>query len=351
MSIVTVFEHHEFADHERVIHVADRAAGLRAIIAIHDRTLGPAVGGCRVYPYATHTDALSDVLRLSRGMTYKTALAGLPFGGAKSVIIASPDAKSPELIAAFGRAVNDLNGQYWTGEDVNFGAADVEMLALTTPYVLGRTEGAVRSGDPSPFTAGGVFAAMKGALRHVFDSEELTGRTVAIQGVGSVGLHLARLVINAGGRVIAADVSPKSSAEAASIGATVVDADSILDQACDVLAPCALGATISVDSVPKLRAKIVCGAANNQLASADAGQMLFDKGVAFVPDYVANAGGIINAFGDFTGRYDAVEVWMKVNAIGDTAEQILRESAKKGLPPTLISNRMAEAVLAGHMPG
>jgi leucine dehydrogenase len=343
---MAVFDHHEFAGHERVIHVADAASGLRAIIAIHDRTLGPAVGGCRVYPYATEADALSDVLRLSKGMTFKTALAGLPFGGAKSVIIADPALKSPQLIAAFGRAVNDLQGQYWTGEDVNFGPQDVETLAETTRYVLGRTKGPATSGDPSPFTAGGVFAAMKGALRHAFGSDDLAGRTVAIQGVGNVGFQLARQVIDAGGRVVATDVRRESTDRAAALGATIVDADLIYTQDCDVFAPCALGATISEATIPLLRSRIVCGAANNQLATAEAGQLLLDRNIAYVPDYVANAGGIINAFGDFTGSYDAAQVWLKVNAIGDSVERILDESQRDRCPTNLIADRMATEVIA-----
>lgn len=343
---MALFDHPEFADHERVIHVADRDTGLRAIIAIHDRTLGPSVGGCRVYPYASATEALTDVLRLSKGMTYKTALAGLPFGGAKSVIIADPSMKTPALVAAFGRAVNDLNGQYWTGEDVNFGADDAETLALTTPYVLGRTKGKVNTGDPSPFTAGGVFAAMKGALRHVFGSDDLSGRRVAIQGVGNVGYYLARLVIEAGGEAVVSDVRAESADRAAMLGAEVAEPDAIYGQQCDVFAPCAMGSTIGGATIPLLKARIVCGAANNQLETPAAGQMLLDRGIAYAPDYVANAGGILNAFGDFSGEHDVGEVWRKVNAIGDTVTAILDRSAHERRPASAIADEMAEDILA-----
>lgn len=341
------FDHPEFAGHERVIHVADRRTGLRAIIAIHDRTLGPAVGGCRLYPYASNIDALADVLRLSRGMTYKCALAGLPFGGAKSVIIAEPSMKSDELIGAFGQAVNDLGGQYWTGEDINFGAEDVETLARTTRFVLGRTKGAVNTGDPSPFTAGGVFAAMKGALRKVFGSDDLAGKRVAVQGVGAVGFNLARLVHQAGGSLVVADVRADSTQRARSeLGAAVVAPEEIYDQQCDIFSPCAMGATISEATIPRLEARIVCGAANNQLSTAEAGRTLLDRGIAYAPDYVANAGGILNAFGDFSGRYDLDEVWRKVNAIGDTVQRILEASDRERRPASQIADEMAESVLA-----
>ena len=339
-------EHHEFAGHERVLYVSDRGASLRAIIAIHDRTLGPAVGGCRVFPYASEQDALSDVLRLSKGMTYKTALAGLPFGGGKSVIMADPSEKSAGLIAAFGKAVDELHGQYWTGEDVNFSADDVEILASHTPYVLGRTKGAANSGDPSPFTAGGVFAGIKGALRHVFGSDRLDGRVVAIQGVGSVGFNLARLIDRAGGHAIVCDVRSEVADLAASkLGATVVRPDEIYEQQCDVFAPCAMGGTISLDTIPRLRSKIVCGAANNQLSAPEAGRMLLDRKIAYAPDYVVNAGGILNAFGDFAGNYDVKEVWKRIEAIGDRVGDILAKSDSHLRPSHEIADEMAESIL------
>lgn len=342
-----VFDHAEFAGHERIIHVIDRVSGLRAIIALHDRTLGPAVGGCRVYPYASEQDALADVLRLSKGMTYKNALAGLPFGGGKSVIIADPAHKSREMIGAFGRAVNELHGQYWTGEDVNFGADDAEVLAAHTPYVLGRTKGTVNTGDPSPFTAGGVFAAMKGALAHVFGNNSLTGRRVAIQGIGGVGYHLAKLVREAGGELIVADVRSESTERAGrDFGATIVPSEVIVDQQCDVFAPCAMGGTINEDSVPRLKARIVCGAANNQLSNPVAGRLLLDRGIAYAPDYVVNAGGILNAFGDFSGHYDVDVVWTKVNAISETVMKILHAADRERRPTHEIADGMAEAVLA-----
>lgn len=342
-----VFDHREFAGHEQVIHLSDHATGLRAIIALHDRTLGPAVGGCRIYPYADEDDALADVLRLSKGMTYKNALAGLPFGGGKSVIVADPSAKSPELLAAFAKAVNALGGQYWTGEDVNFGAGDVEVLAGFTPYVLGRTSGEHKSGDPSPFTAGGCFAGMKAAFAHAFGSSALAGRRVAVQGVGNVGFALARRVAEEGGSLVVADVRPDLAERAsAELEASVVPPEAIYDQECDVFAPCAMGGTISVDTVPRLRSRIICGAANNQLASPAIGALLLERGIVYAPDYVVNAGGILNASADFFGRYDPDDAWRKVDAIGDTVSRILQRSAAEHRPTHAIADEMAEAILA-----
>ena len=341
------FEHPEFAGHDRVIHIADRATGLRAVVAMHDRTLGPAVGGCRVYPYASEAEALGDVLRLSKGMTYKNALAGLPFGGGKSVIIADPSAKTPELIRAFGQPVDELAGQYWTGEDVNFGAEDVEILAERTPYVLGRTKGSTHTGDPSPFTARGVFAGMKGALEHVFESDALTGRRVAIQGAGHVGFNLAKLVTEAGGEVVVADVRADSTERAfGELGASVVPPEAIYDEECDVFAPCAMGATVNEQTIPRLKARIVCGAANNQLSGPGAGQLLLERGITYAPDYVVNAGGIINAFGDFTGSYDLDEVIAKIDAIAGTVGKILNTARTERRPSHEIADAMAEAILA-----
>lgn len=343
---MSVFDHPEFAGHERLIHVTDQATRLRAIIAIHDRTLGPAVGGCRLFPYASEADAIADVLRLSKGMTYKCALTGLPLGGGKSVIIADPRDKTPDLIRAFGRAIDELGGQYWTGEDINFGTADAEIMAEVTPYVLGRTRGAANSGDPSPFTAAGVFAGMKGALNHVFGSSEVAGRRVAIQGIGNVGYNLARLVTEAGGTVVVSDVRLESTERAArELGAGVASPEAIFDEPCDIFAPCAMGAAISDATARRLKARIVCGAANNQLSSPEVGQMLLDRGIAYAPDYVVNAGGILNAFGDFAGDYDVAAVRPKIEAIAGTVERILDGSDREKRPSSDMADELAEAVL------
>jgi len=341
-----IFEHHEFAGHERIVHASDRTTGLRAIVAIHDRTLGPAIGGCRLFPYAEETDALADVLRLSKGMTYKNALGGLPFGGGKSVIIADPNNKTPELLRAFAVVVNGLQGQYWTGEDINIGTQDVELMARHTSFVIGRTAGAVRSGDPSPFTAGGCFAGMKAALQHIYGTSDLSGRRVAIQGVGNVGFALASLVAKAGGSLFVADIRPDLIERAQqAIGATVVSPEAIYDADCDVFAPCAMGGTLNEETVRRLRARIVCGVANNQLASPEVGHLMFERGIAYAPDYVVNVGGMLNASGDFFGSYDVDDVWRKVNAIGETTAKVLETAARENRPPHQVADAMAEAIL------
>ena len=343
---MAVFEHPDFSGHERIVHVTNDAAGLRAIIAIHDRTLGPAVGGCRLYPYASEADAVADVLRLSKGMTYKNALAGLPFGGGKSVIIAEPSAKRPELLRAFAGAVDALDGAYWTGEDINIGPGDVEAMAAVTPYLLGRTQGDVHSGDPSPFTAGGCFAGIKAALEHVHGSSDVAGRRVAIQGLGNVGFALARQIAEAGGSLVAADVRMNLAERAAEeLGAEIVAPDAIYHQDCDVFAPCALGGTLNRDTVSRLRARIVCGSANNQLESPEIGLLLLERGIVYAPDYIVNAGGILNASGDFFGKYDGGEVWRKIAALGETTLEVLERSAREHRPSHEIADEMAEAVL------
>jgi leucine dehydrogenase len=343
---MAVFEHPEFAGHERIVYASAPSSGLRAIVAIHDRTLGPAIGGCRLFPYASEADALADVLRLSRGMTYKNALGGLPFGGGKSVIIAEPSAKSPALLAAFAKVVNSFDGQYWTGEDINIGADDIAELARHTNYVIGRTTGEVRSGDPSPFTAGGCFAGMKAALRHVFGTDNFTHRRVAIPGVGNVGFALASLIAKAGGALIVADVRTEHLDRArAAFGADVVAPEAIYDQACDVFAPCAMGATLTADTIARIRARIVCGVANNQLATPEAGRLLFERGIVYAPDYVVNLGGMLNASGDFFARYDVGEVWAKVNAIGDTTARVLETADREKRPTSEIADALAEAII------
>jgi leucine dehydrogenase len=343
---MSVFEHPAFAGHERIVYAADRASGLRAIVAIHDRTLGPAIGGCRLFPYARESDALADVLRLSRGMTYKNALGGLPFGGGKSVIIADPSAKTPELLCAYARVLNEFQGSYWTGEDVNIGTDDVETIAQHSAYVIGRTKGKISSGDPSPFTAGTCFAGMKAALEHVFGSPGLSGRRVAIQGVGHVGFALARLVAEAGGSLVVADARPENAERARrAFGADLATPEAIHEQECDVFAPCAMGGAISEATVPKIRARIICGAANNQLCDPSVGHLLIDRGIVYAPDYVVNVGGMLNASGEVLGRYDLEEVWRAVNAVGATLGNILETAATEKRPPHEVADAMAEAII------
>jgi leucine dehydrogenase len=261
--------------------------------------------------------------------------------------MADPGAKTPALLCAFADVINGFHGEYWTGEDINIGLDDVEVLAQHTKYVIGRSGGSVHSGDPSPFTAGGCFAGMKAALEFLHGTSDFLGRHVAIQGVGNVGFALAGLIAKAGGKLAVADVRAERVERArTTYGAAVVPPEDIYDLTCDVFAPCAMGGTITADTARRLRAKIVCGVANNQLENSGVGRLLFQLGIVYAPDYVVNAGGMLNASGDFFGRYDVDEVWRQVNAIGPTTAKILQASSRDNRPPHEVADAMAEAILA-----
>ena len=316
-----VFSHPAFDDHERVLHWSDRASGLRAIVAIHRVRNGRAVGGCRAREFASDDEALTDVLRLSRGMTYKTALAGLPYGGAKAVILGRP---TPEGLRAFGRAVDSLGGTYVTAEDVGIGRADLAVMKEETPWVLGADD---VGGVAAPFTALGVFHALRGALRHV--GTDLPGLTVAVQGTGAVGSRLCALLRDAGARLVVADVDAASAA--AVPGAEVVDPDAIHAVDADVLAPCALGGTLNERTIPEIRARIVAGAANNQLATPEDDARLAARGITYVPDFLASAGGVTNGVSELDG-YDRADVEARIERIAATAEAVLAEAERRGIP-------------------
>ena len=316
-----VFSHPAFDDHERVLHWSDRASGLRAIVAIHRVRNGRAVGGCRARDFASDDEALTDVLRLSRGMTYKTALAGLPYGGAKAVILGRP---TPEGLRAFGRAVDSLGGTYVTAEDVGIGRADLAVMKEETPWVLGADD---VGGVAAPFTALGVFHALRGALRHV--GTDLPGLTVAVQGTGAVGSRLCALLRDAGARLVVADVDAASAA--AVPGAEVVDPDAIHAVDADVLAPCALGGTLNERTIPEIRARIVAGAANNQLATPEDDARLAARGITYVPDFLASAGGVTNGVSELDG-YDRADVEARIERIAATAEAVLAEAERRGIP-------------------
>jgi len=319
--VTGVFSHPAFDDHERVLHLSDRAGGLRAIVAIHRVRNGRAVGGCRARDFASDDEALTDVLRLSRGMTYKTALAGLPYGGAKAVILGRP---TPEGLRAFGRAVDSLGGTYVTAEDVGIGRADLAVMKEETPWVLGADD---VGGVAAPFTALGVFHALRGALRHA--GTELPGLTVAVQGTGAVGSRLCALLRDAGARLVVADVDAASAA--AVPGAEVVDARSIHAVDADVFAPCALGGTLNERTIPEIRARIVAGAANNQLATPEDDARLAARGITYVPDFLASAGGVTNGVSELDG-YDRADVEARIERIAATAEAVLAEAQRRGIP-------------------
>jgi leucine dehydrogenase len=319
--VTGVFSHPAFDDHERVLHWADRASGLRAIVAIHRVRNGRAVGGCRARDFASDDEALTDVLRLSRGMTYKTALAGLPYGGAKAVILGRP---TPDGLRAFGRAVDSLGGTYVTAEDVGIGRPDLAVMKEETPWVLGADD---VGGVAAPFTALGVFHALRGALRHV--GTDLPGLTVAVQGTGAVGSRLCGLLRDAGARLVVADVDAASAA--AVPGAEVVDAGSIHAVDADVFAPCALGGTLNERTIPEIRARIVAGAANNQLATPEDDARLAARGITYVPDFLASAGGVTNGVSELDG-YDRADVEARIERIAATTEAVLAEAQRRGIP-------------------
>jgi leucine dehydrogenase len=319
--VTGVFSHPAFDDHERVLHLSDRASGLRAIVAIHRVRNGRAVGGCRARDFASDDEALTDVLRLSRGMTYKTALAGLPYGGAKAVILGRP---TPDGLRAFGRAVDSLGGTYVTAEDVGIGRPELAIMKEETPWVLGADD---VGGVAAPFTALGVFHALRGALRHV--GTDLPGLTVAVQGTGAVGSRLCGLLRDAGARLVVADVDAASAA--AVPGAEVVDAGSIHAVDADVFAPCALGGTLNERTIPEIRARIVAGAANNQLATPEDDARLAARGITYVPYFLASAGGVTNGVSELDG-YDRADVEARIERIAATTEAVLAEAQRQGIP-------------------
>jgi leucine dehydrogenase len=281
--------------YEQVIKVTDKKAGLNAIIAIHDTTLGPALGGTRIFPYANFNDALEDVLRLSKGMTYKSAVSEVGFGGGKSVIIADPKkGKTPEMLTAFGMAVEKLSGAYICAEDLGCTMEDVKIIRRATKYVVGLPH-AKSSGDPGPFTSWGTFRGIQSALKKITGSESVEGRTIAVQGLGNVGSHLIDHLFWAGAKLILSDIDPvKLQRFATRYGAKAVPIDQILKIECDILAPCALGGIINDQTIPHFRCRAIAGSANNQLLRDSHANVLREKGILYAPDFVINAGGLLN---------------------------------------------------------
>jgi leucine dehydrogenase len=338
-----VFASPAFDDHEQVVFFFDRPSGLKAIVALHDTTLGPAVGGCRMWPYASGAEALTDVLRLARGMTYKAAMARMAFGGGKTVIIGDPRTdKSRDLFRALGRAIDSLDGRYYTGEDVGTSPVDMDWASEETRYVLGRASGG--SGDPSPVTARGVWLGIRTAVAHKLGHADLTGVRVAIQGLGHVGYNLAKLLAKDGAPLIVTDLDPGRAERAGrEFGAKVVGSDEILSVPADVLAPCALGGVINDESLPRLACAIVAGAANNQLLEDRHGAALHARGILYAPDYVINAGGLINIAEELSPRgYDRERALAQVQHIATTLGEVFERAEREDLPTYQIADRIAE---------
>jgi leucine dehydrogenase len=343
---MTVFSNPAFDKHQLVSFGEDSDSGLRAIIAVHDTRLGPAVGGCRMFPYANDGEALRDVLRLSRGMTYKSALAGLPFGGGKSVIIGNPrEDKSEALLLAMGDFIESLGGRYVAAEDSGTGVEDIRIMSRRTRFVSGIQDGAEHGGDPSPSTALGVYLGIRTAVRYRLGNDSMKGLKVAIQGLGHVGFHLAGLLVADGARVFAADVNRENLERArCAHGIVPVSTDDILSLEVDVLAPCAMGAVLDGNSVDQLRAGIVAGAANNQLADESQAQHLWDRGILYCPDFLINAGGIIDVFHQRQGS-DPQLVAEHIGRIESNLQEILFRSDRMRRSPHLVAEELAEEYL------
>jgi len=331
--------------HEELYRVDDPETGLRGFIALHSTRLGPAAGGLRMRVYDSDAAAIDDVLNLSRGMSYKNAAAGLPLGGGKAVIMGDPARdKTPALLRAMGRAIDALQGRYWTAEDMGMAPDDMAEIARETRFVAGLDHGQHASGDPSPITAKGVFNAMRAGAAEVFGSDDLRGRHVAVQGLGHVGWHLCRLLHEVGAHLSVADMNAGRVAKAVKeFGACAVAPDRIHATEADIFAPCAIGGILNARTIPEIRARLVVGAANNQLATPEDGDALHARGILYLPDYVANGGGIINVAAEILRITDSGP-WVaeRLDAMQATMTQILNRAKGEGLSPAPIADRMIE---------
>lgn len=338
-----IFSHPEFDGHEQVVFSQNQTDGLRSIIAIHDTTLGPALGGCRIWNYASEAEAVTDVLRLSRGMSYKAALAGLPLGGGKSVVIADAARdKTPAMMHAMGRAVERLCGRYIIAEDVGATVADMDEVAKETAFVSG-VSGTV--GDPSPWTARGVFLSLEAAVRHRL-GRGVDGLRVTVLGLGHVGAALAGMLAEAGARLTVADIRARAVEDVQdATGAAAVDPAAAHRAEADVFAPCALGAGLNAGTIPELAAAVVCGAANNQLAAAGDDARLAARGILYAPDYLVNAGGLISVARPVTGLSDAAAE-ARLRAIPETLLEVFGRARAEGLHPGEAADRLARARIA-----
>ncbi|HUA88916.1 MAG TPA: Glu/Leu/Phe/Val dehydrogenase dimerization domain-containing protein [Steroidobacteraceae bacterium] len=344
-----IFDMREFDGHEQVVFGHDPRTGMRAIIALHSTVLGPAAGGCRLWAYETTGAAVADVLRLSRGMSYKNAMAGLSLGGGKAVLIGEARRKTPELFEAFGRFVDSLGGRYVTAEDVGTTTADMAVVARQTRYVagLGRAPGEA-GGDPGPKTALGVFLGIQAAVKFRSGSADLAGVTVAVQGAGGVGYHLCALLAAAGAKLAVADVRPAAVQRVVEeFGARAVPVEEILSEEAEVLAPCALGSVLNTQSLPRLRAKVIAGAANNQLAQGQDGTALSQAGILYAPDYVINAGGIISVAREYAGGATEAQVISDIHGIPARLTEIFERARRENRTTNAVADEMARARLAG----
>ncbi len=338
-----VYDADDFDNHEQVSCFYDQETGLKAIIAIHNLNQGPALGGCRMYPYATEDDALRDVLRLSRGMTYKAASMKVALGGGKSVIIGDAHTqKTPALLHAMGRCIEKMGGRYITGEDIGTNPDDMAQIKTTTQYVSCLHEEDGGYGDPAPMTALGVIQAMRAGCKKALGTDDLKGVRVAVQGAGNVSTNLIRLLTEASAVVTCSDTHRPNLDRAVELfGVATVEPEMIYDVDAEIFSPCAVGATINDDTLPRLKAKVVAGAANNQLDRDDHGQMLADRGIVYLPDYVANGGGLICVAAEWY-HHDQAQVEANVRGIYQTCKEVLARAEADGVPTSVAADRMAE---------
>lgn len=341
---MTVFESMRLEGHEQVVFGSDPVSGLKTIIAIHSTILGPALGGTRFYPYESEEAALVDVLRLSKGMTYKSAAAGLDLGGGKAVIIGDPRTdKSERLFRAYGRFVDSLGGRYITAEDVGTTAEDMTFTRRETPWAVGTPVAEGGSGDPSPVTARGLFAAAAATAEHLWGSQDLAGRKVVVQGVGKVGSAFVQLLVEARAEVVVSDAYQSAIDQAVeTYGVKPVDPDDVFGVACDIFSPCALGAVLNQETIPLLSCEAVVGSANNQLATEEDGDRLAERGILYAPDFVVNAGGVINVYDELLG-YSKSRALHRVDGIYDATRRILQTAASRDITPVAAAIHVAES--------
>ena len=341
-------DHPEFRDHENVVFCRDAEAGVFAIIAVHSTRLGPAAGGCRMRDYKCEEEALEDALRLAFAMTYKNAVAGLPLGGGKTVVMGDPAATNKEtILRAVARHVKRLGGLYWSAIDVGVSPADVDIMAEECPYVFARESQFPAGTNCETFTSHGGLSAFRATVRHCFGRDNLEGIHVGMQGVGQVGIDLCRRLHAAGARLTVTDIDEEAVARAVqNYGAKAVGPDEIYDQEVDVFSPCALGATLNDRTIPRLKAKAVCGMANNQLAEARHDAELMRQGIVWAPDYVVNAGGMLGSSGPVYGEKDQAKLQSRVEGIGDVLATILQRASSEGKPPGRIADILAEERIA-----
>ncbi len=340
---MTIFDSMQSDGHEQVVYGSDPVSGLRTIIAIHSTSLGPALGGTRFFPYDSEDEALTDVLRLSRGMTYKAAAAGLDLGGGKAVIIGDPRIdKSERLLRTYGRIVDSLGGRYITAEDVGTTTDDLTFVRKETRWVVGIPVAEGGSGDPSPLTARGLYAAARAVAQHLWGNQDLVGRKVLVQGVGKVGTAFVRLLVEARAEVVVTDAYQSAIDQVVeTFGVKPVDPDDALDVPCDILSPCAMGAVLNAESIPQLNCEAVVGSANNQLATDEDGDRLAEAGILYAPDFVVNAGGLINVYDELLG-YSKSRALHRVDGIYDATMRILETAREKEMTPVAAAMHVAE---------